>query len=96
MHRRGLYGGEDLGFDFRRLDIEFRIEDRLGSEFHRRGKKGGHDANKPVDFSGVREVFFQVFHFSQEMSVAVLKGTRRFIVGGITIDDQNAGQGFIS
>jgi hypothetical protein len=46
MHGGSFYGGDDLGFNFSSLDIEFRIWDGLGSELHGRGKERGHDANK--------------------------------------------------
>ena len=96
MHGRSLYGGDDLGFDFGSLGIEFCIEDGLGSELHGRGKKRGHDTNKAIHFNGVREVFSQVLYFSQKMGIAVLEGTRGFVVSGITVHDKNAGQGFFA
>ncbi len=58
MHRGRIYGSKDLGFDPSRLGIKVRVLDRLGSEFHGRGQKGSHHADKGLDFVGVREVFF--------------------------------------
>jgi hypothetical protein len=80
MHGRSLYGSEDLGFDLGGLGIECWVFDRLGSEFHGGGQKRCHHADKRLDFVGVREVFFEVFYFSQQMGIAVLEEARGFVV----------------
>src|SRR3990172_7324746 len=58
MHRGSIYGSKDLGFNLSRLGIKVRVLDGLGSEFHGRGQKGSHHADKGLDFVGVGEVFF--------------------------------------
>ncbi len=58
MRRGGIYGGKDLGFDLSGLGIKVRVVDGLSSEFHGRGQKRSHHADKGPDFIGVGEVFF--------------------------------------
>lgn len=96
VHGRSLYGSDDLGFDLGGLSIELQIFNGLAPELHGGGKKGGHDTDKRFYFRGIWEVFLQIFHFAQQMGVTVLEGTRGFVVSGITVHHQNAGQGFFS
>jgi len=96
MHRGSVYSSKDLGFDLSRQGIKVQVLDGLGSEFHGRGQKGSHHTDKGLNFVGVGEVFFQVFHFSQQMSIAVLDGARSFIIPSVTVYHQDTGQGFLS
>jgi hypothetical protein len=53
---------------------------------HGLGEERGEDAHKGFDFWRVREVFSQLLHVSEQMSIAILNLNRGLVVSIIAVD----------
>ena len=85
----------DLSFDFRGLFIELDIRDGQRTEVHSRCEKGREDAHERFDLIHFREFSAKVLYFSEQMGIAILKGTGSLVIHVVTIYDQGSWQGFV-